>query len=403
VLGTEVQVQRFIPGSGWEKDWQDIQTPYTVFSDDRFLTEVRATKIAPRTDKRDVAEVKDKIRKLNELYSKYRGEIEWPTPPGPPPSLQAGAARINIFDPRGLPKAGRGWWPQRPALEIVNPDIPKVAVPAGKAAEKPAVVVAGGPFGEEEPEEKKKKDDKAAKKEKEEPVVAGEGLLTREKTVGQKLGTLGGAARHLCALVLGGRWGNELLPGEVYRFRVRYVLMNPAIAWDRAEPDLENVVYFESPWSEPCEPVIVPEFHQHFIVGAETAAGQRRPLIQMWRWFEGVWYNTRNMPFEPGATLRANRPIDLKGKDRNIPIAKVGDEPALALFDSGAAVVEIQEVPQAMVLVRKPNVGAQPFRNVNAPTIRVTYQDSRGRLFHKYQIYDKDDVTRWRSTGILGD
>jgi hypothetical protein len=399
VMGIETQMQRFVPGAGWEKDWQDIDRPYGAANDSELLSKLRSAKLPDRNKRKDSADLKarfdDTRRGLGELYGQVQQDVEWPVPPGPPPvGAAAGAARLQLFDARGnMSRDRRPWWPQRPQAAVVAPgsgvDEPrKVEDKDKKTPTKPKGSALGG---DDEDEDKR-----PVEKEKVEVgvVKADDGRLELDRALGAKVAGLGGPDRHLCSLVLGGNWGNKLLPGEVYRFRVRYVVMNPVLNWDKAAPGLENVLYFESEWSPPTEPVFVPDIHQFFITGVQFANNQRRPTVQLWRWHEGTWYNTRHMPVNIGETVRVEREIDLKGKGNVINIEKVGGkDAAVALFDTGCAVVDIQEVP---ALQRKPLAGAQPFKPHNVQTIRITYQDAKGNLHHRYQAYDKDDSGRWQ-------
>jgi hypothetical protein len=86
-----------------------------------------------------------------------------------------------------------------------------------------------------------------------------------------------------------------LQSGRTYQFRMRMGLMNryAAIPSQLADTDDAKRVVLYGPWSEPSEPVYFEPHYYDFVTGIAPRGGRLEAKIELYRWFEGYWVETR--------------------------------------------------------------------------------------------------------------
>jgi len=137
--------------------------------------------------------------------------------------------------------------------------------------------------------------------------------------------------------------GNHLLTaadaGKTYRYRVRVRFLNPifgaAISMIDPKHQEEGWIYqLAGRWSEPSEPVTMPELVKYFFVG-QSPGNKANFVIKRWRY--GEWYTAKSVTVGIGEAVTAERNETIKAKDRKGQLVVVKKDKIS--YDTGGVVL----------------------------------------------------------------
>lgn len=393
VFGLEIEKQTYNHITGWSKDangnddWQPVKV-YGQVGEKEWIKKLVESqtddKFPPFTKRKEpAAQAKFEATRddLVTLYSTVRQDVQWPTPPGPD--------GVEVFKPNGDRNVGnaRNWMlPPKQSGPAVTPT--KEAKEGPKTPGKTVVDV-----DEIRKPTKPKVDNTPAKTE----DHTKDAVLKLDDALKMRLGD--GSTRAMSAFIF-----EDLYPGETYRFRARVLVRNPAFEWgELAVPTLENQFFLATDWTKPSVPVTIPETTRFYVLSGEKYGdGENqvnKPLIQIFRWYQGNWYATRNVRIAPGEIIRPERKEDLirpTGGFAQFPFdvrRRDAVESALAMFDTGCVLLDVRE--QGRLFDRQPNRAANSFGLTNLNKTRITYLDAAGVIRSQWAAYDKLDLAKW--------
>ncbi len=186
--------------------------------------------------------------------------------------------------------------------------------------------------------------------------------------------------------------------GATYQYRIRFRVYNVLAGAPTkfSNPEDAAVLFVESEWSEPSDPVTI-EPAALFFVTSEDAKDQEIS-VEFFQWYMGVW-------LKPEGRIKAGIGNTLRDKRRN-PAPALDDPTQLDRpeieFTADATVVDIDfERP-----IRERKQGATPkgvrFADKPSATTSVVFMDSQGRLHERFVAVDKMDpakrMTVWTPT-----
>jgi len=137
-------------------------------------------------------------------------------------------------------------------------------------------------------------------------------------------------------------WVNDMRPGDVqsgsvYQYRIRFSLLNRLVGEPTKfkEPQDATKVYLTGPWSEPSDPVVIPEDKEFYLATEDERDGQVG--VKIFRWYEGVWVGSRKFD------LGIGDPVGGHSREK-VPSLEAGKpyDNADIDFDTGSVVLDIE-------------------------------------------------------------
>lgn len=187
-------------------------------------------------------------------------------------------------------------------------------------------------------------------------------------------------------------WAHDAAPdgvvsGQTYQYRMRILLLNRLAGEPPKfkDPEDATVVFIEGPWSPPSEPVTIEPDRQFFVTGCD--ARKRTAKVEMYRWFEGVWVESRQT-FEVGDQLVNVTRVEVPDPEDPEEV----DRPEVR-FDAKVTVVDIDfdrdYRPRNTV-----RGGGVKFPASPDSVCSVVLVDEAGRLQERLDARDKSDPAR---------
>ncbi len=182
-------------------------------------------------------------------------------------------------------------------------------------------------------------------------------------------------------------WATDLgvEPGKTYQYQMRVAVANPVWSFPMVQPQEHRwTLEFVGPWSEPTEPVTIPELMDFYFVGT---FGQRVNL-ELHRWIHGQWIIVPSVPSHIGA-----------------PVVYTKDSARIQLPNGKTVVKDVSLSPGVLVVdvIRdfpyQPKGGNRPIR-----TRVLVYADGQGTLNRRVEWAErirssKDRRERKQSAG----
>ena len=216
--------------------------------------------------------------------------------------------------------------------------------------------------------------------------------IDRDRSKPKQEGGDEGSARELLAVQQAWVYDGfaESIPGgKTYQYRIRLLLYNRYAGLPKKllNPEDARLLHIAGPWSEPSDPVAIEADSRFFVTNTQRIAGGERVLVEMYRWFEGVWVENRKAQFEVGdvveSVARAAVPMP------NDPAGGV-DRPQVQ-FEADAVVLDIDFDRRDRKRIQS-GKGVKFGQPADSPS--VVFVDSAGRVFERLVELDKDDPDR---------
>lgn len=141
--------------------------------------------------------------------------------------------------------------------------------------------------------------------------------------------------------------GNHLLTmndaGKTYRYRLRVRFLNPIFGAPAGmvDPKHQNegwIFQLVGRWSEPSEPVTMPELVKYYFVG-QSPGNRANFIIKRWRY--GEWYSVKGISVGIGDAVTAERSETIKAKDRKGQLVVIKPKDKLSYDTGGVVVVDL--------------------------------------------------------------
>jgi len=165
----------------------------------------------------------------------------------------------------------------------------------------------------------------------------------------------------------------DVEPGKTYQYQMRVVLANPVWSMENVQPPEDRwQLTLEGPWSDPTDPVTVPELASFYFVGT---FGQRVNL-ELHRWLHGQWFMV------PSASSRLGAPVVYVKRRAKIAVPGTNE----------TVVQDVSLAPDAFLVDVIPNFPYQPQGRKNRPvqTNVLIFADSQGNLDRRIEWQDNE-------------
>ncbi|MFO8013006.1 MAG: hypothetical protein R6X20_06830 [Phycisphaerae bacterium] len=161
-------------------------------------------------------------------------------------------------------------------------------------------------------------------------------------------------------------------PGNTYQYRMRAAILNPVWSLPSVQPaEARWTLEFLGPWSDPADPVSIPELSEFYFVGT---FGERINL-ELHKWLHGQWIIVPSAPTYIGA-----------------PVVYVKSRARITVPGSGETVEKDVEIAPGVFLVDivrqfpyQPKGGTRPI-NTNV----LMYADEQGNLLRRIDWEDQE-------------
>jgi len=167
-------------------------------------------------------------------------------------------------------------------------------------------------------------------------------------------------------------WANDLTvqPGNTYQYQMRVAVANPVWSFPMVQPQEDRwTLEFLGPWSEPTEPVTIPELMGFYFVGT---FGQRVNL-ELHRWIHGQWIIVPSVPSHIGA-----------------PVVHTKDHTPIVLPNGKTVVKDVSLSPGVLLVdVIRDFPYQPPGRNRPIRTRVLVYADAQGALNRRVEWADR--------------
>ncbi len=189
-------------------------------------------------------------------------------------------------------------------------------------------------------------------------------------------------------------WGYDagvgsITNGETYQYRMRARVLNrlAGVPESFADPKDAQVVIVAGDWSEPTDPIHIPEDSWYFVTRDDK--NKREVFVEFFRWYEGVWVKSKAENFVEGEVLEHQERTPVPGKeDRSVaetPTVPYGED--LILLD-----IEFSRPLRE----RKSGSGKEGVKFAAQPTpeTAAVFVDSKGRLHERVVVVDKENTQK---------
>jgi len=161
-------------------------------------------------------------------------------------------------------------------------------------------------------------------------------------------------------------------PGKTYQYQVRTAILNPVWSLEDVQPEAKRwQLECEGPWSQPSDPVTVPEPVEFYFVGT---FGQRINL-ELHKWIHGQWIIIPSAPTHIGAPViytRSRTPLTVPGTGETVE-------------------KDVEMAPGALLVDLIRQFPYQPQGANRTITTKVlVYADARGNLHRRIQWEDQE-------------
>jgi len=161
-------------------------------------------------------------------------------------------------------------------------------------------------------------------------------------------------------------------PGNTYEYRMKAWILNPVWSLPNVKPaEARWTLELESEWSEPTDPVTIPELSEFYFVGT---FGERINL-ELHKWIHGQWLRVPSAPTYVGA-----------------PVVYVKNRARIAVPGKGDTVEKDVEIAPGVFLVDlvrqfpyQPRGGSRPIN-----TNMLLYADEQGNLLRRIDWEDQE-------------
>jgi len=181
----------------------------------------------------------------------------------------------------------------------------------------------------------------------------------------------------------------EVQSGAVYQYRIRFNLMNRLVGEPTKfkEPQDATKVYLAGPWSEPSDPVVIPEDKEFYLATEDERDAQVG--VKIYRWYEGVWVGSRKFDVSVGDPVGGHSRERVPSLDPG-----KGSDNADIDFDTGFVVMDIEF--DRPLRERKRGTGREGvrFADRSKGTCAVAVIGPDGRMIEHWLPVDKDNPSQ---------
>ena len=175
-------------------------------------------------------------------------------------------------------------------------------------------------------------------------------------------------------------WVNDATvePGKTYQYQMRTAVLNPVWSLTSVQPKEDRwKLEFLGPWSEPTEPVMVPELVEFYFVGT---FGQRINL-ELHKWVHGQWI------IIPSAPTRIGGPVVYTKSRARLTVPGTGE----------TVEQDVEMAPGAFLVDIIRQFPYQPQgRNRPINTNVLVYADEQGNLCRRIEWADQEQARKDR-------
>lgn len=176
---------------------------------------------------------------------------------------------------------------------------------------------------------------------------------------------------------------DSIINGESYQYRIRTRVLNRLAAYPESFEDPKNagVVFIAGEWSEPTDPIKVPDAALFFVTRDDPK--RREIAVEFFRWYDGVWVSSGTAKFNEGDRLS----YETRTKVPRLDDRTAADTP-LVSFSSDMTLLDIDFAKSHRE--RKSGTGAAGAKFGQATTTTsAVFVDSGGRLMERVVSVDK--------------
>ncbi len=177
--------------------------------------------------------------------------------------------------------------------------------------------------------------------------------------------------------------------GTKYQYRMRLTLLNRLVGDPPkfSDPADAGTVYVRGPWSEPSDPVVVPNEVEYYIATEDPR--DKEIGIKIFRWFEGVWVESRKFNLGVGDLVRGTVRTEVPDlADRTIV------DRAQVEFETGMAVLDIDFGRRLRERKRGSGRNGVRFGDRAKGVCCVALVGPDGELVERFLPVDKDDPSQ---------
>jgi hypothetical protein len=194
-------------------------------------------------------------------------------------------------------------------------------------------------------------------------------------------------------------WVYDTAPGSIvngatYQYRVRPRILNRLAGMPESftNPADSQVIFVAGAWSEPTEPIHIPQASWYFITRDEK--NRREVYAEFFRWYDGVWVKSKAAPFQEGQPLvhqeRVEVPAPNQRQTADKPLVDFGEDLTLLDIDFAMPLRERKSGNNPLIV----RFSAQP-----APETAAVFANGKGELQERVVALDKENpskkITTW--------
>jgi hypothetical protein len=176
---------------------------------------------------------------------------------------------------------------------------------------------------------------------------------------------------------------DSTINGETYQYRIRIRVLNRLAGYPESFEDPKNagVVFIAGEWSEPTDPIKVPDAALFFVTRDDPK--RREIAVEFFRWYDGVWVSSAAAKFNEGDRLS----YETRTKVPKLEDRTAADTP-LVSFSADMTLLDIDFAKSHRE--RKSGTGAAGVKFGQATTTTsAVFVDSGGRLMERVVSVDK--------------
>ncbi|MDO8632216.1 MAG: hypothetical protein Q7R41_17165 [Phycisphaerales bacterium] len=184
----------------------------------------------------------------------------------------------------------------------------------------------------------------------------------------------------------------SIINGESYQYRIRIRVLNRLAAYPESFEDPQNggVVFIAGEWSEPTDPIKVPDASLFFVTRDDPK--RREISVEFFRWFDGVWVSSTAAKFNEGDRLS----YETRTKVPKLDDRTAADTP-LVSFSADMTLMDIDFAKSHRE--RKSGTGTAGVKFGQATTTTsAVFVDSGGRLVERLVSIDKAHPAKREAT-----
>ena len=177
--------------------------------------------------------------------------------------------------------------------------------------------------------------------------------------------------------------------GTTYQYRMRLTLLNRLVGDPPKfrDPADAGTVYVRGPWSEPAEPVPVPNDVEYYIATEDPR--DEEVGVKIFRWFEGVWVESRKFQLGVGDLVSGTVRTEVPALENRNTVDRAQVE-----FETGMAVLDIDFDRRLRERKRGSGRKGVRFGDRAKGVCCVALIGSDGELLERFLPVDKDDPSQ---------